>query len=109
MSTHSVLISTHSPEAPRWGEGTGKGSREALEGCRGGCCVAGRGQGGLLENNRPFLGPSVLRVREGQVQKKERTRLERREEFISKTITITILLREQRTVLLHKELVRVTP
>lgn len=70
MSTHSVLISTHSPEAPRWGEGTGKGSREALEGCRGGCCVAGRGQGGLLENNRPFLGPSVLRVREGQVQKK---------------------------------------
>lgn len=57
----------------------------------------------------PFWGLQCWGSGKDRYKKKERTRLERREEFISKTITITILLREQRTVLLHKELVRVTP
>ena len=43
------------------------------------------------------------------MKKKERKGLERREKFISDTITFAILLREQLTDLLHKELVRVTP
>lgn len=44
----------------------------------------------------------MLGVRSGQVQKKERKGLGRREKFISKTIPFTVLLREQLTALLHK-------
>lgn len=88
----SLEIKLYGEKTRIWG-----GSREAMEGCpKQALCNGYVATYGVIST----VGQIRIDMKRGK---------EGRERFSSNTITYTILLREQLTDLLHKELVRVTP